>query len=78
MSYTNTARTGCITDINMTVEDNDLTLGEMFAHFIDMCDKMGYQPGSWRPVLEDALVWMSNDDDFGIIEYSIHKTAEDY
>lgn len=39
---------------NINIDDDDITLTELFAYFVNMTEKIGYQPESWKVVLEDV------------------------
>lgn len=39
---------------SINIDDNDITLTELFAYFVNMTEKIGYQPGSWETVFEDV------------------------
>ena len=39
---------------SINIDDDYIALTELFAYFINMTEKIGYQPGSWEVVLEDV------------------------
>lgn len=39
---------------SINIDDDDITLTELFAYFINMTEKIGYRPNSWKDVLEDV------------------------
>ena len=40
--------------VSINIDDDDITLTELFAYFVNMTEKIGYQPESWKVVLEDV------------------------
>lgn len=72
MSYYDTTNSNCNINIYMDFENDDVTLEELFSHFIDMTYRIGYQPGSWKRILEEAVSW-AEEDDYNILNYASEK-----
>lgn len=57
--------------INVTVDivNEDTTLEQMFANFMSMMHKIGYQDGSWDAVMDNVKEWRDECGDSWVTEY---------
>lgn len=51
--------------------DEDATLTEIFARFIDMTRIMGYQAGSWDNIIKELQTAEVNAKDYDIFEWAM-------
>lgn len=52
------------------LDDDDVTLTDIFAKFVDMTRIMGYQVGSWDRIIENLIKYEIDAEDYSIFEWA--------
>lgn len=50
--------------------DDDATLADVFAKFVNMTRIMGYQAGSWDKIIENLIKYEIDAEDYSIFEWA--------
>lgn len=62
-------------NIDISVPQEDITLQELFGHFIRITEMMGYQAGSWEKIIEDVYgccnLHVDTRDEYNIFDYAL-------
>lgn len=67
------------TTAEIVIANEDISLAELFGHFIRMTEMMGYQAGSWDKIIDEAYgrcaIHATTSDTYNIFDFGLDSIS---
>lgn len=79
MRYESSYPESSTTTAEIVVTDEDITLSELFGHFIRITEMMGYQAGSWEKIIDEAygdcVIHANSSKEYNIFDFGLDSVT---
>lgn len=79
MQYSTNNVDNTTTTATISIENEDITLGQLFGHFLKMTEIMGYQAESWNKIIDEAygccVIHATAPESYDMFEFGLDSTS---